>query len=67
VRESQSYPEELIDNQLEIVSKELILEEDFVRSLKNRLEVFRRHVSLYKRQAGGINPEIIQNDLLMNP
>ena len=64
VGESQSYPEELIDNEIDIISKELSLEEDFVRSLRNRLEVFRRHVSLNKRQAGAISPEIIQNDIL---
>ena len=67
VGESQSYPEELIDNELEMISTELGLEEDFVRSLRNRLEEFRRHVSLYKHRAGTISPEITQNDILINP
>jgi hypothetical protein len=64
VRESQSYPEELFERQLDIISQELSLDEDFVRSLRRRLVVFRRHVLLYKRQAGDISLEIIQNDIL---
>jgi hypothetical protein len=64
VKESQSYPEELIENQLDLITQELSLDEDFVRSLRRRLVVFRRHVSLYKRQAGDISLEIIQNDIL---
>lgn len=64
VRESQSYTEELFDLQLDRVSQELSLDEDFIRSLKNRLATFKKHVSLYRRQAGDISPEIIQNDIL---
>ena len=67
VGESHSYPEELFDKELKMILKELRLEEDFVQNLRNRLEVFRRHVSLYKRRAGAITPEIIQNDILINP
>ncbi len=66
VRESQSYTEELFDRQLDRVSQELSLDEDFVRSLKNRLATFKRHVSLYRRQSGDISPEFIQNDILSN-
>jgi hypothetical protein len=66
VRESQGYPEELFEGQLDFISQELSLDEEFVRSLRNRLDIFRRHVSLYKRQAGDISPEIIQNDILSN-
>ena len=66
VRESQSYPAELFEQQLDLMSQELNLDEDFVRSLRTRLDVFGRHVSRYKRQAGDISPEIIQNDILSN-
>jgi hypothetical protein len=64
VRESQSYPEALFERQLDLISQELSLDEDFVQSLRNRLDIFRSHVSLYKHQAGDISPEIIQNDIL---
>jgi len=66
VKESQSYPEEFFERQLDLISQEFSLDEDFVRSLRNRLDIFRRHVSLYKHQAGDISPEIIQNDILTN-
>ena len=64
VREAQSYPEELFERQLDLISQELSLDEDYVRSLRNRLDIFRRHVTLYKRRAGDVSPEIIQNDIL---
>jgi hypothetical protein len=66
VRESQDYPEALFESQLDFISQELSLEEDFVRSLRIRLDIFRRHVSLYNSQAGVISPEVIQNDILAN-
>jgi len=66
VRDSQTYPEELFERQLDFLSQELSIDEDFVRSLRNRLDIFRRHVSLYRHQAGDISPEIIQNDILTN-
>ena len=65
-RNHLSYPEELFERQLDLISQELSLDEDFVRSLRTRLETFGRHVSLYKRRAGNISPEIIQNDILSN-
>ena len=66
VRECQGYSEELLEGQSLLISQELSLDEDFVRSLRNRLDTFRRHVSLYKHRSGDINPEIIQNDILTN-
>ncbi len=66
VREGQSYPAELFERQLDLISQELSLDEDYVRSLRNRLDIFRRHVALYKRRAGDVSPEIIQNDILSN-
>jgi hypothetical protein len=66
VRESQNYPEALFESQLDFISQELSLDEDFVRSLRGRLDIFRSHVSLYNSQAGVISPEVIQNDILAN-
>jgi hypothetical protein len=64
VREGQSYPAELFERQLDLISQELSLDEDYVRSLRNRLDIFGRHVSLYKRRAGDVSLEILQNDIL---
>jgi hypothetical protein len=64
VREGQSYPAELFERQLDLISQELSLDEDYVRSLRNRLDIFGKHVSLYKRRAGDVSLEIIQNDIL---
>ena len=64
VKECQSYPAELFERQRDLISQELSLDEDFVRSLRNRLDIFGRHVLLYKRRVGDLSPEIIQNDIL---
>jgi hypothetical protein len=64
VKEGQNYPEGLFERQLDLISQELSLDEGYVRSLRNRLDIFRRHVSLYKRRAGDLSLEIIQNDIL---
>lgn len=66
IREIQRYPEELFESQINLISQELSLEEDFGRNLKNRLDELRRYVALYKSQAGNISPEEIQHDLIWN-
>lgn len=65
IRETQRYPEELFESQINLISQELSLEQGFSRSLKNRLDVFKRHMALYKRQAGNISQEGIQSDLIL--
>ena len=65
IRETQRYPQELFESQINLISQELSLEHGFSRSLKNRLDVFKRHVTLYKRQAGNISQEGIQSDLVL--
>lgn len=66
VRESQRYPEELFESQLNLISQELGLEDGFSQSLKNRLDVFRKHVSLYKHQPENISQEVIQEELFLD-
>ena len=66
VRECQDYPADLFEDQLEIISLELELDEDFIRSLRGRLGIFARHVALYKERGGNISLVYIQNDILSN-
>jgi hypothetical protein len=65
IRESQRYPEELFASQISVISQELGLEHVFSRSLKNRLDLFRSHVALYKRKAGNVSQREIQSDLIV--
>ncbi|MGD9228993.1 MAG: SUMF1/EgtB/PvdO family nonheme iron enzyme, partial [Desulfobacterales bacterium] len=65
IRESQRYPEELFASQISVISQELGLEHVFSRSLKNRLDLFRSHVALYKRKAGNVSQQEIQSDLIV--
>jgi len=64
INESQRYPLEIFESQLTLVSLELSLGDGFSQSLKNRLDVFTNHISLYRRQAGYLSQEMIQKDLL---
>ncbi len=65
IRETQRYPEELFASQINFISQELSLEQVFSRSLKNRLDLFRSHVALYKRKAGNVSRQEIQSDLIL--
>jgi formylglycine-generating enzyme required for sulfatase activity len=65
IRETQRYPEELFASQINFISQELSLEQVFSRSLKNRLDLFRSHVALYKRKAGNVSQQDIQSDLIL--
>jgi formylglycine-generating enzyme required for sulfatase activity len=65
IRETQRYPEELFASQINFISQELSLEQVFSRSLKNRLNLFRSHVALYKRKAGNVSQQEIQSDLIV--
>ena len=42
------------------------LDEDFVLSLRGRLDIFAKHVALYKERGGDISLVYIQNDILSN-
>jgi len=65
IKETQRYPEELFARQINFISQELNLEQGFSRSLKNRLNLFRNHVALYKRKAGNVSRQDIQSDLIL--
>jgi hypothetical protein len=65
IRETQRYPEELFVSQINLISREFSLEQGFSRSLKNRLDQFKRHVALYKRKAGNISQREIQSELIL--
>ena len=65
IREAQLYPEELFAKHADAISQELSLEQGFNRGLKNRLDLFKSHVALYKRNAGNVNQQEIQSDLIV--
>jgi hypothetical protein len=65
IRETQRYAEGLFVSQISVISQGLGLENVFSRSLKNRLDLFRSHVALYKRKAGNVSQQEIQSDLIL--
>ena len=66
IRESQNFPDDVLENQMDLISQQLILEEGFSQSLKSRLElfkIFQKHVALYKEEAESINAEVVLADI----
>ncbi len=59
------YPEELFASQVNLISQELSLKQDFRRSLKNNPDLFKSHVALYKRKAGNVSQQEIQSDFIL--
>jgi len=66
IRESQNFPNDVFESQMDLISQQLILEEGFSQSLKSRLElfkIFQKHVALYKEEAESINAEVVLADI----
>ena len=67
IKESQKHPEDLFKRQMDVISRELILEEGFSQSLKSRFalfEIFKRHVTLYQSDEGGISLQVVLADIV---
>ena len=64
IRDCQKQSEELFESQLELILKELVQEESLSHSLKLRLNLFKKHVTLYKSQAESINPDTVLKDII---
>ncbi|UCF82772.1 MAG: SUMF1/EgtB/PvdO family nonheme iron enzyme [Desulfobacteraceae bacterium] len=67
IKESQKYPEDVFESQMDLISRELILEEGFSQSLKSRFDLFKlfkKHVALNKSQEGGIRAGSVLEDIV---
>ncbi len=64
IRECQNYPTDLFERQLATILEELHPDEDFIRSLRGRVDLFRKHMALSKQRAEDLSPERIQKDIL---
>ena len=59
VRQSQKFPQDGIDRQLDNLFQHQILEESLRSSLNSRLEIFRNHISRYATDPNDVRPESI--------
>jgi hypothetical protein len=64
IRESQKYPDDIFESQLDLIFQELNLEEYLSHSMKIRLDLFKKHVALNKSQVVSINQEMILKDII---
>ena len=56
--------EELFESQISVITQELGLEQVFSRNLRQRMDLFKSHVALYRRKAGNVSQQEIQSDLI---
>ena len=64
VRQSQKFPQDGIDRQLDNLFQHQILEESLRSSLNSRLEIFRNHISRYATDPNDVRPESIIEDII---
>ena len=64
IRESQNFPQDGIDRQLDNLFQHQILEESLRSSLNSRLEIFRNHISAYATDPNDIRPDAIIQDIV---
>ncbi len=64
IRESQKFPQDAIDRQLDNLFQHQILEESLRSSLNSRLAIFRNHISRYATNPDSIPPETIIQDII---
>jgi hypothetical protein len=65
IKAAQLHPEELFAKHADAISRELRLEQVFNRGVKNRLDLFKSHVALYRRNAGNLSPQEIHSDIIV--
>jgi hypothetical protein len=64
IEESLKYPEDVFEKQFGLISQEVSQEADLSHRLMSRLELFKKHVDLYKRGGEKISPEIVRQDIV---
>jgi oligoribonuclease (3'-5' exoribonuclease) len=64
IQDSQKYPIAVFERQMALVTKEVSLEADLNYRLKSRLDIFKKHVDLFKRKRKNINKDAVLKDLV---
>jgi len=66
IKESQTYPEDMFKNQMDLITQELMVEEGFSQGLKSRFDLFKlfkQHIARHKSQEAGIRPGSVLEDI----
>jgi hypothetical protein len=64
IRESQKYPNDIFESQLDLIFQELNLEEYLSHSMQIRLDLFKKHAALHKSKVASINQEMVLKDII---
>lgn len=61
---SRMYSDDIFEHQMGLIYQELNRENRFNRALKMRLDLFKRHVALYKSRPESISPNVVLEDII---
>ena len=64
IQDSQNYPQAVFEEQLALISEEVSREADFSYRLERRLNQFKKHVDLLRKQEQSINEEMVLKDIV---
>ena len=64
IEQSLKYPKDVFEEQFRLISEEVSQEADLSHRLMRRLELFKKHVDLYKRGGEKISPEVVRQDIV---
>ena len=64
IKDGQKYPDAFFESQMVLIFQELSAEEDLKHSLKLRLELFKKHVSLQRGRAENMDRETLMKEII---
>ena len=64
IQESQKSPEDVFEKQMGLITKEVSREADLSYRLQTRLDIFEKHVDLFKKKKKNISKEKVLEDLI---
>ena len=67
IQESQKYPVDVFERQMERISQEVSLEADLSYRLKSRLDLFKKHVDLYRTKKKNMSSDTVLKEILPSP
>ena len=67
IQESQKYPPDVFEKEMDRISQEVGLEADLSYRLKSRLDLFRKHVNLYREKKKNMSSDTVLKEIIPTP
>jgi hypothetical protein len=67
IQESQKYPPDVFEKQMERITQEVSLEADLSYRLRSRLDLFKKHVNLYREKKKNMSSDSVLKEIIPTP